>query len=120
MVKLNHENRGNIGTFCSGPISGKQMYQKFGLISKSLNFFRKQLQVYNIDQLELVTQCELGGTLTSALNTSNTKILTKKNKSMILDHFISKTLKISTKPINVINILIVCVLNKLNLTSVKL
>ena len=30
----------------------------FGLISKNLNFFRKQLQVNSIDQLELVTQCE--------------------------------------------------------------
>ena len=39
---------------------------------------------------------------------------------MILDHFISKNTKISTKPINVINILIVCVLNNLNPTSVKL
>ena len=34
---------------------------KFGLISKNLNFFRKQLQVNSIDQLELVTQWELGG-----------------------------------------------------------
>ena len=41
-------------------------------------------------------------------------------KNMILDHYISKTLNISTKPINLINILIVCVLNKLNPTSVKL
>ena len=39
---------------------------------------------------------------------------------MILDHFIPKTLKIATKQINVINILIVCVLNKINSTSVKL
>ena len=34
---------------------------KFGLISKNLNLFRKQLQVNSVDQLELVTQSELGG-----------------------------------------------------------
>ena len=34
---------------------------KFGLISKNLNFFKMQLQVNSIDQLELITQCELGG-----------------------------------------------------------
>ena len=120
MVKLNHENRGNIDTFCSGQISGKQMYQKFGLISKSLNFFRKQLQVYNRSIRTSHPMWIRKNMQQAPWIIVIQKILTKKNKSMILDHFISKTLKISTKAINVINILIVCVLNKLNPTSVKL
>ena len=72
---------------------------KFGRISKNLNLFRKQLQVDSIDQLELVTNVNYAVYATSALNTSNTKILTKKNKNMILDHFISK----NTKNINKTN-----------------
>ena len=52
MVKSNHENR----YVLIRAYIWKAGVPKFGLFSKKFNFFRKQLQVYSINQLELVTR----------------------------------------------------------------